>query len=237
MASESEWQQVLETAENIMAQACGRAWLDLQRYAVRACEQLGYDAVASAIKSELKALLSDFPDLVNATLMDDTATANSETKAWIAEFASAAPAQHHAPVPSMQDDTPEEEKLGESVPDTYTLALQAARSGRPQEAIELLTGEISRQNSGRGRFQRKLQLAQLCIQMGYEPIAKSILEELARTVDKHQLEEWESADIVAHAFSMLYDCMQKLDGDPVERQKLYERICRLDPMQAFAHAR
>jgi hypothetical protein len=31
--------------------------------------------------------------------------------------------------------------------------------------------------------------------------------------------------------------MQKLNGDPVEKQKLYARICRLDPMQALAHTR
>jgi type VI secretion system protein ImpA len=82
-----------------------------------------------------------------------------------------------------------------------------------------------------------MQLSQLCMSLGHEAISKSILEELAKIIDRHQLEEWEASDMVAHALSMLYECMQKLNGDPVEKQKLYARICRLDPMQALAHTR
>jgi type VI secretion system protein ImpA len=100
-----------------------------------------------------------------------------------------------------------------------------------------MTSEISRQVSGRGRFQRKLQLAQICISLGHESISRSILEELAGSIDRHQLEQWESPDIVAHALALLYDCMHKLDGDQTEKQKLYSRICRLDAMQALAHKR
>jgi type VI secretion system protein ImpA len=61
----------------------GRAWLDPQRYAVKACEQLGYEAVARALKSELKCLLADYPDLPLSVLSDDTGTANPETTAWL----------------------------------------------------------------------------------------------------------------------------------------------------------
>jgi type VI secretion system protein ImpA len=240
MALESQWQELLEASENAMGLPCGRAWLDLQRHVVRACEELGsyYEPIGNAVKSELKALLGDFPDLVHSSLTDDTPTANSETQAWLKQFMSEGPRdsqQHSAPM--LEDDGRDGHTLGEASIDSYELAQQAARSGRKQEAIEILTGEISRQNSGRGRFQRKMQLAQLCIQMGHEAISKSILEELARTIDRHELEAWESADVVAHALSMLYDCMQNSDGDAIEKQKLYSRICRLDPMQALAHSR
>src|SRR5262249_45719693 len=78
---DGDWQQVLEEAELAMALPCGRGWLDLQRYVVRACMDLGddYAGVACAIRSELRALLKDFPQLPSMTLLDDTATANSET--------------------------------------------------------------------------------------------------------------------------------------------------------------
>jgi type VI secretion-associated protein, ImpA family len=237
LANESNWSELLERAELAMGEPCGRAWLDLQRHVVRACEEQGsyYDPIAHAIKSELRALLHDIPDLPSATLTDDTPAANGETQKWLNELAAA---ENSSPThaPSMDEDDAGEQ-AGEPVVDSFELAMQAARSGRAQEGIEILSGEIARQNSGRGRFQRKLQLAQLCISIGHEPIAKSILEELGRTIERHQLEEWEASEVVAHALGMLYACMQKLDGDPVEKQKLYARICRLDPMQALVVSR
>ncbi|HUS06617.1 MAG TPA: type VI secretion system protein TssA [Bryobacteraceae bacterium] len=238
LANEGSWNDLLEAAEAAMALPCGRAWLDLQRHVVRACEEQStyYDPIANAIKSELRVLLQDIPSLLSATLTDDTPAANAETQAWLQELTAAGRSEARHPAPTMDLSEPGEES-SEAVIDSFALAMEAARSGRAQEGIEILAGEIARQNSGRGRFQRKLQLAQLCISIGHEPIAKSILEELARTIERHQLEEWEAADVVAHALGMLYACMQKLDGDPVEKQKLYARICRLDPMQALVVSR
>lgn len=87
LAQACAWAQVLEVTESAMATECGRAWLDLQRYAVRACEELGYDGVARAIRQWVKHLLEDYPSLVHATLLDDTGCANPETMAWLAGLA------------------------------------------------------------------------------------------------------------------------------------------------------
>jgi type VI secretion system protein ImpA len=82
-AAAGNWRTVLESAETAMSNPCGRGWLDLQRYSIRACTELGYKASATAIKSELKTLLTDFPDLIKATLNDDTGAANPETLEWL----------------------------------------------------------------------------------------------------------------------------------------------------------
>lgn len=82
-AAGKNWQRVLETAETAMGEAIGRGWLDLQRYAIKACDELGYSAAAKALRSELKCLLLDFPDLPKAILNDDTGAANPETTAWL----------------------------------------------------------------------------------------------------------------------------------------------------------
>ncbi len=78
-----EWSHVLELAESAAAQGCGRAWLDLHRYTIRASEELGYSVVARALRSELKVLLADLPNLASMTLADDTGTANPETLRWL----------------------------------------------------------------------------------------------------------------------------------------------------------
>lgn len=82
-AAGKNWKRVLETAEGAMGMPVGRGWLDLQRYSIKACDELGYTAAAVALRSELKAFLHDFPQLASATLSDDTGTANPDTLAWL----------------------------------------------------------------------------------------------------------------------------------------------------------
>jgi len=93
------------------------------------------------------------------------------------------------------------------------------------------------EKSGRGRFQRRLQLAQLCISMGYEHIAHPILEQITAEIDSRGLEGWESPTLVAQPFCLLYQCLTEAKADAEIKQKIYDRICRLDPLQALACGR
>jgi type VI secretion system protein ImpA len=241
LALEYNWTEVLETAETAMGLECGRGWLDVQRYASRACLEMGsyYDPIRTAIISGLRALLADYPQLPEMTMMDDTPTANAETRSWIEEQVSppaAAPATA-APEPVPEpwaypvQDSPAEEAATVQAPDTYDLAMQAARSGRPQEGIELLMRELGQERSGRGRFHRKVQLSQLCVSMSHENIALPILQELAAEIERRKLEDWEAPDVVARPLALLYQCLGK--GDDELRAKLYSWICRLDPLMAL----
>lgn len=83
LAAANRWAELLEAAEQAMGTECGRGWLDLQRYSVKACESLGYARAAAMILSALKRLLSESPNLPSATMTDDTGTANPETLTWL----------------------------------------------------------------------------------------------------------------------------------------------------------
>ncbi len=84
---DEKWSDLLEQCEVVLATPQGRGWLDLQRYAITACDALGasHDAVGVALRSELRGLLRALPHLPEMTLMDDTQTANAETQRWLAE--------------------------------------------------------------------------------------------------------------------------------------------------------
>ena len=234
-AVDGNWQEVLETAETAMAMPCGRAWLDVQRYAVRASTEMGYEAIANAIRSELRGLLADIPGLPTWTLSDDTPTANPETQAWLRQIATPPDAASSAAESLLMDETPAPAEPGEvAPPDPNQLAMQAARNGDLQQAMEILSREIAHERSGRARFHRKVQLAQICMSTGNEAIAYPILEEMAAEIERLKLEEWETAEVVAHPLTLLFRCLNKLDGGEEEKRKLYARICRLDPMQALA---
>ena len=201
---------------------------------MRACENLGswYDPIALALRAEVRLLLQDFPQLRSSTMADDTPTANPETQAWLEELGTAqavAPAAYSAPAPAAS----QPEQASQAV-DAYDLAMEAMRSRRPQDAIEILSQEIAQVRSGRLRFQRKIQLAQVCMASGYETIALPILEDIGKEIEQRNLEDWEASDTLAHPLVLMFRCLSKLDSNPEERQRIYSRICRLDPLQALS---
>ena len=238
LALNSRWADLLEVAENVMALPCGRAWLDLQRFVVDACVALGseYSAIVIAIRSELRALLRDLPELMEAVLADETPAANPETQTWLRELIEEpADASPRATAPGLPviDGFPSRGWQKKFI-DPHALATEAMRKGQPQKAFEILYKEVERQRSGRGRFQRKLQLAQLCIGAGKDAIAQPLLDDIAAAVETHKLEDWEDHEMVAGVLAFLLQSSKKIQGDAKAKQAIFERICRLDPVQAFS---
>ena len=253
-----DWDIVLETTEKAMELPCGRAWLDVQRYAVKALAMKGNDwaFVADAIRSSLRALLDDLPGLLELTLSDDTPVANPETMAWIKqEVLRAAPpasaegreppereaepetavqpaaaADLESTPPPMDEAAPEGEA---APPDAFDLAMEAARRGDQREAIEILSRELATERSGRGRFRRRMQLAHLLMAGGKSEIAEPILQQLTEEIDQRKLEEWEYGDVLAYPLGLYLDCLRARGEDTELLHRVYARICRLDPLQAL----
>lgn len=241
LALASKWKELLEVAENAMSLPCSRAWLDLQRLVVGACNGLGedYDSIAKAIRSELKALLQDIPELIDATLLDDTPAANGETRAWLQELGG--PQEPAVSESAPQADgavAPSNGHHGSSwlqkPADAYALAKDVLTAGQPEKAFEIMRKEIARQRSGRGRFQRTLQLVELCVSAGKDQIAQPLLEDLAAAIENHKLDEWEDKEMVAAALATIMRISSRVQQDEAEKQRLFERICRLDPVRALS---
>jgi type VI secretion system protein ImpA len=238
---DKKYEQLLDAAESAMALPCSRAWLDMQRFVVEACEALdsGYEAIARAIRSELKALVTDIPQLLDATLMDETPAANAETRAWLVSLSqapAAAPAPDGAAAKAVSSNG-----LGSRWPgqptDAYVAALQALREGQERKAFEILQQDISRKRSGRERFRRRMQLVEICASTNKNNVAQPILDDLAAAIENHKLDEWEDPGLVASALATLMKMSVKIQADKAAQQKLFERICRLDPAQALGDAK
>ncbi len=234
LALDRNWVDLLDVAENAMALPCSRAWLDLQRMVVEACDALGsdYAAIARAIRSGLRALVIDIPQLLDATLMDDTPVANAETRAWLKSMS------EETPIPSGTGATPapaSSNGFGPRWPgaptDMHAAALQALRAGQERKAFEIMQQDIARQRSGRERFRRKLQMVEMCIAANKPNIAQPILDDLAADIEAHKLDDWEDPAMVAAVLSILRKSSKKVLADQGQQQKLFERICRLDPAQ------
>ena len=229
---DAKWEALLEACENVMATPQGRGWLDLQRYALTACQELGSDheIVVTALRGALRSLLADLPTLLDMTLMDDTPTANAETRAWLQDLVEAAPVGE-----SEAEDTSSRAEAPRGR-DARAAAMAEVRAGRTDRAIALLMREAASEKTKRGRFIVQTLLAGIMVEAGHHVVARPILEELIAHLEAHRLEEWEAGDVVARPMALLYRCLEASDGDPAVKQALYLRICRLDPLQAIGFA-
>jgi type VI secretion system protein ImpA len=109
------------------------------------------------------------------------------------------------------------------------------RSGQVDKGLARMVQLAALETTGRNRFQRRLLLVEACLASQRPRLARSILEELAEQIDKHQLENWESSEIISNVWTRLYKLYkQSTDTDDHDKGRtLYERLCRLDPWQAL----
>lgn len=249
LAQEGEWSQLLEEAEQALGRPEGTAWLDAQRYALTAMAAGDIDRASAALacRSLLRTYLTDFPDLSNSELGDGTPTANSETRSWLLEeIVPPAPepvaSEPYEPVayepPPMEPYVPEaQERAADEPADVWTQALELVQGRRINEAIDLIRRALVTASTGRERFQRKLQLAELCLMANRHQVALPLSEDLARLVDEFRLEEWESEQLCARVWAAFYRCLRAVGAGSPAAEKLpqvFARLCRLDINQALA---
>ncbi|HEX6068895.1 MAG TPA: type VI secretion system protein TssA [Longimicrobiaceae bacterium] len=225
---EEKWQDLLDAAEEVMATAYGRGWLDLQRYVVAAADALGddYAPVAAAVRGALRGLLADRPELAVMTLADDTPTVNAETRAWL---------RTEGMLPEGREVDRPETPAPPRRPrfDPQARARELASGGQINQAVDLLMREAAQERSPRGRFLRRTQAAAILVEAGLASVALPILEDLSETISQHNLEAWEDAETVAEPLGLLYRCHTALDGDGSSVHDLFVRVCRLDPLLAI----
>jgi type VI secretion system protein ImpA len=248
LALASNWMELLEVAENAMSLPCSRAWLDLQHLVVLGCGALGagYMLVGTSIVSELRNLVRDLPDLLNATLLDGTPAANAETRNWLLRLMEEPAASPSESAPAADSNGSEDGAAAMAPPspvppaswwekpsDAYTLSQAAIRAGNLEKGVAIMREEIGRQQSGRARFQRKLQLVRLCTEAGNDAIVQPFIEDVVQALEDHKLDDWEDRETVADALVLIMKTSKRVQADSSERQRLFERVCRLDPVRAL----
>jgi type VI secretion system protein ImpA len=123
--------------------------------------------------------------------------------------------------------------------DAWAVAEQLARSGNIDMALATMTALAAAEANGRVRFQRKLLLAELCMQTSRHRLAKSILEELNELIEAHKLASWETSELVGAVWTRLYKCYRNEAAGIANADKANEillKLSRLDPWQAISCA-
>jgi len=121
--------------------------------------------------------------------------------------------------------------------DNWAAAERMARGGEVDAALSTMTALAAAEANGRARFQRKLLLADICMQTNRLKLARSILEELNEQVDKHNLTAWETSDLIGAVWARLVRCYRDKNAGTANAEKATEfflKLSRLDPWQALA---
>ncbi len=239
---DSKWKELLDLTEASLALPASRAWLDLHRMTAEACVGLGddYNGVASAIRGEVRTLLRDVPEIRNAILMDDTPACNPQTLAWLDELGDDPPAQLEGeeidPSTAIPTPAPRTSALPwrKRMADPFRVAIEALRRGDKGKALEIMRNEIESQPSARGKFLRQLQVAELCVQANAKDIAQPFLEDVKTKLIEFRVPEWEDRSIVVQVLVDLYLYHEGTVDDSAERSRIFQLICRLDPVRALS---
>jgi type VI secretion system protein ImpA len=241
-----QWDGLLEEAEQALGQPAGRGWLDPYYYSARALESLGYEGVARACKAALAACLKDHERWPESHLRDGTPCASGPAREWIErECRAAEPAPPFGLAGHLRPPGPGESNANRGdapadphavdgkvePPDPWEEARDLARSGRLNEAMAVMVQAVRRARTGRERFLRMLEQAELCLACDRPALALPLLEVLAQRVDDLRLDQWEDGSLCARVFSHLYRCLK--GKDDARASVIYSRLCQIDASEAF----
>ena len=219
-----------------------RFWFDAQRYIVLGLEQKGGAAVnaANEIKFQLAKLLSRVAGLPKLFFKgkDKVPFASKETQAWLDDevtpMLASGQSSDEILSPIMGEEyeqlNQEFEKACEELPKSFEENAVAMQKS--------IAGEIR----SKGRFLRKLNLANFCYNAKQYSLAKGTLAQLTNDIDKYNLIEWESALCVSVWQSAYLTNLKLTDSENStidnaelnnEQQKLLTQIGNYDVVRAL----
>lgn len=213
--------------------------------AVGSSEQ--YEALSQEI-NEVRSEFSEFEEIIvaqfgpNALSFTDSKHALEECQVAIASIlrkkqpVSIQPPGGSAKIPSLGAGAGGGLAEG-MVSGAWAEAERMARSGEIDAALSTMTALAAAEANGRIRFQRKLLLADICLQTNRVKLARSILEELNELIDKHNLTSWETSDMVGAVWARLVRCYRDKNSgtsSPDKAAEVFLKLSRLDPWQALS---
>ena len=185
----------------------------------------------AACRSSLSEIRQAMTDILEEKRRDEPAApAAVSASAPTADAISAAPA-YIEPALAL---TSRPLQLHSSVAGSWQQAESLVRSGQVDQGLEQMIRLAAAETTGRDRFLRKLLLADACLATKRDRLARSILEELGEQIDNLKLENWESAELISSVWARLYRMYKSSQPpDHDKANKLYQRLCKLDPWQAL----
>lgn len=214
-----------------------RYWFDAQRYLVHALESKGgnYSTAAADIKYHLARLIKRLPELPSLIFGGgEIPFADKETIMWLDEVSRSTSSAGGSGSGGSSVVSPIVDPSYDDIKIEYQHALSELPS-KFEENFEKMHKGLNAEERVKGKFLRRLNLANLCYEAKHYNAAKVFLEELNILIDDLKLGEWEPALSVAAWQSLYLTNVQLLfitDGETAksdlekQQQELYYKIAK-----------
>ena len=251
LLEDEDWESLVTECEaafveRFEAGSGGCFCLDIQRFLSIALRELmskseeggdtgakgAYEAVHKVILQETAMFVESFPWVTELFYSDGTPFIDAQTKNWIEKsvkpvFGVSSNAKQTV---TAGGESPEDSKISED----FNKATDMLSRQKWGDALDLMQNGIDTEPTCKGRFQRRLNLASLCLDAGQPSMARPLLEQLDEEIERFSLDQWEPG-LCLQVWNNLKRCYQELlsqrasNGFYQEKvDGLFEKICRLD---------
>jgi len=240
----NDWDTLIPRIEInfLKADSVFRYWFDVQRYLVKALEQKGgkYILAVEEIKIQLARLLNRIPDLHTLKFKDNkTPFADDETILWINDevmsiLGKGKSSESVILPPIIGEDY-------DSINKEYEIVCSEL-PGKFEENLTVMQKAIDADVRRKGKFLRRLNFANYCIQAKQFHLAKVNLFELKDLIEEYNLANWEPALCTA-VWQSLYLTNKKLLSGSIdeeakikidkEQKELFSNIAKYDGILAI----
>lgn len=220
-----------------------RYWFDAQRFLVQSLEAKSgnYGMAAQDIKFHLARLLKRLPDLPDLIFSGgEVPFADKQTKQWLDEVSRSA-SSGGGSCGGSAISIPIVDAVYDDIKSEYQHALNELPA-QFEENFEKMRQGLSSDERTKGKFLRRLNLANYCYEAKHYNVAKVYLEELKALIDELKLGEWEPALSVSAWQSLYLTNVQLLfttDGETAratlekQQEELYYKIARYNGILAI----
>lgn len=221
-----------------------RYWFDAQRYLVTALESKGgsYSTAAADIKYHLARLIKRLPELPSLLFSDgEVPFADKETLMWLDEVSRSVSSGGGSGTVGSSVVSPIVDPSYDDIKIEYQQAISQLPS-KFEENFEKMHQGLSSEERVKGKFLRRLNLANFCYEAKHYNVAKVFLEELNLLIDHLKLGEWEPALSIAAWQSLYLTNVQLLfitDGESAksniekQQEELYYKIAKYNGIMAI----
>ncbi|MCB1045317.1 MAG: type VI secretion system protein TssA [Acidobacteria bacterium] len=197
MFGKANWESLLQRSQDLALRF--PLWMDLQFYAVTACQNLGesYGAAMRAIQFETHQLNERFPKLIQLKFDDGSPFASTQTRDWMGQLA-------------------QQIGGGGGSVDDPVAAMKSALMQRGTEAFAEALAEaqqaIATATCPRDAIRMRAEVAGYCLDAEQPQWAYATLHSLAQQVDYYHIDQFEP-QLSARIWSLLVRCCRELKGE------------------------
>lgn len=199
-------------------------WLEGHYLSYDLLNKLGHTSAAKEVLGALISFVRVHDGILELQFRDGTPFASTQMKRWLQEQSGGAqPAGEVTNTVEMPEQSREE--IEES-------AFALAKKKKIKEAMGLLQEHYGLATSSKERFLWRLSKVKLAVEFGKPAVAKALLEELRKEIDRYNLDEWQP-ELAGEVFRLYLQSFDRTQTDIEERSSIYARLCKTSITKAL----